>query len=376
MSATLELAKALIEKKSITPDDAGCQDLIIRHLLDSGFSVEKLHFGNVDNLWARRGNDHPVVVFAGHTDVVPPGPLEAWHSDPFTPTIRDGHLFGRGAADMKASLGAMVIAAENFIKSHPDHPGSIAFLITSDEEGASIDGTDKVVEHLMARKEKIDYCIIGEASSVNQLGDMIKIGRRGTLSGDLTIHGIQGHIAYPQKADNPIHKVAPALLNLIQTEWDQGNDYFQPTSFQFSNIQAGTGAGNVIPGELHAKFNFRYSPELSSEEIRIRVEDILRQHQVDYSLAWHHSGKPFLTKPGKLVEATKAAIHSMTDIFPELSTHGGTSDGRFIAQMGCEIVEVGPINESIHKINECVNIADLEKLTVIFEKILENLLLS
>jgi succinyl-diaminopimelate desuccinylase len=374
MSETIELAKALIERASVTPDDAGCQPLIAERLQALGFSIESLRFGEVDNLWARRGSAAPLFVFAGHTDVVPPGPLADWDSDPFTATTRDGCLYGRGAADMKSSIAAMVTACERFIARHAGHRGSIAFLLTSDEEGPSIDGTVKVIEHLKARGEQIDWCLVGEPSSRKQTGDVIKNGRRGSLNGVLRVHGQQGHVAYPQLADNPIHRAAAALAELVAVEWDAGNAHFPPTTFQISNIHAGTGAENVIPGELHILFNLRFSTESSPESIQSRVHAILDRHGLDYSIDWKISGLPFITPAGELVDAARRAIHSISGIETELSTSGGTSDGRFIAPTGAQVVELGPLNATIHKTNECVNLAELDTLSSIYERILELLL--
>lgn len=374
MSETIELAKALIERASVTPDDAGCQPLIAERLQALGFSIEPLHFGEVDNLWARRGSASPLFVFAGHTDVVPPGPLADWDSDPFTATTRDGYLYGRGAADMKSSIAAMITACERFIGQHAGHRGSIAFLLTSDEEGPSVDGTVKVIEHLKARGEQIDWCLVGEPSSRTQTGDVIKNGRRGSLNGVLRVHGQQGHVAYPQLADNPIHRAAAALAELVATEWDGGNAHFPPTTFQISNINAGTGAENVIPGELHILFNLRFSTESTPESIRSRVHAILDRHGLDYSIDWKLSGLPFITPAGELVDAARRAIRSITGIETELSTSGGTSDGRFIAPTGAQVVELGPLNATIHKTNECVNLAELDTLSSIYERILELLL--
>jgi succinyl-diaminopimelate desuccinylase len=374
MSETIELAKALIERASVTPDDAGCQPLIAERLQALGFSIESLRFGEVDNLWARRGSAAPLFVFAGHTDVVPPGPLADWDSDPFTATTRDGCLYGRGAADMKSSIAAMVTACERFIARHASHRGSIAFLLTSDEEGPSIDGTVKVIEHLKARGEQIDWCLVGEPSSRKQTGDVIKNGRRGSLNGVLRVHGQQGHVAYPQLADNPIHRAAAALAELVAVEWDAGNAHFPPTTFQISNIHAGTGAENVIPGELHILFNLRFSTESSPESIQSRVHAILDRHGLDYSIDWKISGLPFITPAGELVDAARRAIHSISGIETELSTSGGTSDGRFIAPTGAQVVELGPLNATIHKTNECVNLAELDTLSSIYERILELLL--
>jgi len=374
MSDLLALTQQLISRPSLTPDDAGCQTILGARLAKIGFNLEQLPFGPVQNLWAKRGTNEPLLVFVGHTDVVPTGPLDQWLSPPFQPEIRDGYLYGRGAADMKGSLAAMLIACENFIAEHPTHRGSIAWLITSDEEGASIDGTVKVVEVLQQRGEKIAWCLVGEPSCDQQMGDTIKIGRRGTLSGKLIIHGKQGHIAYPHLADNPVHKALAALAAFVNTSWDNGNDYFQPTSLQISNIHAGTGAGNVIPGQLEVRFNFRYSPELTAEILQEKTRVILDQHKLQYSLTWDHSGRPFLTKQGDLVAACSAAITEVTSLLPELSTSGGTSDGRFMAATGCQIVEFGPCNRTIHQLNECVAVSDLTALVTIYQKILEKLL--
>jgi succinyl-diaminopimelate desuccinylase len=374
VSSTIELAKALVARASVTPDDAGCQPLLADRLQAIGFSIEAMRFGEVDNLWARRGTAHPLFVFAGHTDVVPPGPLADWDSDPFTPSIRDGYLYGRGAADMKSSIAAMVTACERFIGKHASHRGSIAFLLTSDEEGPSVDGTVKVIEHLKARDEYIDWCLVGEPSSRELTGDVIKNGRRGSLNGVLRVLGQQGHVAYPQLADNPIHRAAAALAELVATEWDAGNAHFPPTTFQISNINAGTGAENVIPGELHIRFNLRFSTESSPESIQSRVHAILDRHGLDYSIDWKISGLPFITPAGELVDAARRAIHSVTGRETELSTSGGTSDGRFIAPTGAQVVELGPLNATIHKTNECVNLAELDTLSSIYERILELLL--
>jgi succinyl-diaminopimelate desuccinylase len=339
-----------------------------------GFQCEPLRFGSVDNFWARRGSSGPVLCFAGHTDVVPTGPLEEWQSDPFKPTVRDGYLYGRGAADMKSGLAAMVTATEQFVIENPQHRGSIAFLITSDEEGPSVDGTKKVVETLRARGESIDWCIVGEPSSEKQLGDTIKIGRRGSLSGRLTVHGVQGHIAYPQNAENPVHALAPALAELTARVWDQGNEHFQPTTFQISNLNAGTGAPNVIPGELKARFNLRYSPVQTIEGLKTLVEGILKKHGVRYTLEWYISGEPFFTPPGDLSVGVSAAIAAEMGAPPKLSTGGGTSDGRFIAPMGAQVVEVGVVNATIHKVNECVAVADIDRLHRVYLGALRNLL--
>ncbi|MFI4913910.1 MAG: succinyl-diaminopimelate desuccinylase [Steroidobacterales bacterium] len=374
MSATLELTQDLIGRPSVTPADEGCQALMAGRLAALGFRVEMLRYGNVDNLWAQRGDGAPVLCFAGHTDVVPTGPLEEWRSDPFRPSVRDGLLYGRGAADMKSGLAAMVTATESFIAQHPDHRGSLAFLITSDEEGPSVDGTRRVVETLRARHQRIDWCIVGEPSSEQSIGDTIKIGRRGSLSGRLTVHGVQGHIAYPQLAANPVHSFAPALAELASRVWDAGNEHFQPTTFQVSNLNAGTGAPNVIPGELKARFNLRYSPVHSLEELKRTVEEILERHGVKYTLEWYVSGEPFYTPPGRLSEAVCAAIAAVTGRVPAMSTGGGTSDGRFIAPLGAEVVELGVVNATIHKVNESVRIEDIDTLHAIYLQALKNLL--
>ncbi|MDP2962853.1 MAG: succinyl-diaminopimelate desuccinylase [Sulfurimicrobium sp.] len=371
---TLELAKALISRRSLTPDDAGCQEIMIGRLEKLGFKIEKMRFGNVDNFWARRGTSAPLVCFAGHTDVVPTGPLDKWESEPFTPTIRDGMLFGRGAADMKTSLAAFITAIETFLVEHPGHAGSIALLITSDEEGIAVDGTVKVVEALKARNELMDYCIVGEPSCVSRLGDTIKNGRRGSLSGKLTVKGIQGHIAYPHLAKNPIHLAAPAIAELAATQWDQGNEYFPPTTWQVSNMHGGTGVTNVIPGTVEVMFNFRFSTASTIEGLKARVHAILDQYGLDYELVWELSGKPFLTPRGDLVDAIGSAILEVTGVETELSTSGGTSDGRFIADICNQLVEFGPLNATIHKLNECVAEADIEPLKEIYRLTLTKLL--
>ena len=371
---TLALARELIARRSLTPDDAGCQALLCARLTPLGFTCTTLESNGVTNLWARRGTQRPLICFAGHTDVVPTGPLDRWDADPFTPTLRDGFLFGRGAADMKGSLAAFVTAIEGFVAARPDAPGSVALLITSDEEGPSVDGTVKIVEQMAARGERLDYCIVGEPSSVDVLGDMIKNGRRGTLSGTLTVKGVQGHIAYPHLARNPIHLVAPVLAELAATEWDRGNAYFPPTTWQCSNIHAGTGANNVIPGTLELAFNFRHSPESTRESLQQRFEAIVRRRALEYDLAWTGWGKPFLTPRGTLVEVAMAAIRDVTGVTAELSCTGGTSDGRFIADICDEVVELGPVNATIHKLNECVRVADLEPLSAIYRGMLERLL--
>jgi succinyl-diaminopimelate desuccinylase len=374
MSPTLELAIDLIRRPSVTPEDAGCQDTMIARLEAIGFAVERLRFEDVDNFWARRGTEGPLLCFAGHTDVVPPGPVDKWQSPPFEPEIRDGRLYGRGAADMKGSLAAMVTACERFIAAHQDHRGSIAFLITSDEEGPSVNGTVKVVDTLEARGEKIDWCLVGEPSCTRRLGDTVKNGRRGSHNARLVIKGLQGHVAYPQLAKNPVHLAAPALAELTAIEWDQGNEFFPPTSLQISNIHAGTGATNVIPGELEVIFNLRYSTETNHHRIEKRVAELLDRHGLDYEIEWTLSGKPFLTPAGELVQATREAIHAITGIDTELSTAGGTSDGRFIAPTGAQVVELGPLNASIHQRDEHVTAADLDTLSAIYEGVLERLL--
>jgi succinyl-diaminopimelate desuccinylase len=377
---TLRLLEALIARRSVTPEDAGCQALLAERLGACGFACESFTAGpdhfRVSNLWAvrRGGRPGPCIAFAGHTDVVPTGPLERWASDPFVPSVRDGHLYGRGAADMKSSIAAFTVAAERFVAAHPDHPGSIALLITSDEEGPSVDGTLRLVELLQARGERLDACIVGEPTSVRQLGDVIKNGRRGTLSGRLTVHGIQGHIAYPQLARNPIHDLAPALAELVATRWDEGNAFFPPTSWQVSNVHAGTGAGNVIPGELVLDFNFRFSPESTPASLKARVHALLDRHGLHCALAWTLGGEPFLTTPGTLSEALVAAIVAETGVRPELSTTGGTSDGRFIAKVCPQVVEFGPLNASIHAIDERVELASLAPLTAIYQRTLSNFL--
>ncbi|MET0105562.1 MAG: succinyl-diaminopimelate desuccinylase [Sedimenticola sp.] len=374
MSKTLDLAIDLISRRSITPEDAGCQDVMIRRLEAIGFNIERMPFGEVENFWARRGTEGPLVAFAGHTDVVPPGRSEAWNSDPFAPEIRDGLLYGRGAADMKGSLAAMVTAVESFVEKHPDHSGSIAFLITSDEEGIATHGTVKVIETLEARGEKIDYCLVCEPSSTERVGDIVKNGRRGSLNGILTVFGKQGHVAYPHLASNPVHTAAAALARLSAETWDEGNRHFPPTSFQISNINAGTGAENVIPGEMEVLFNFRFSTELDETEIRKRVHTILDEEGVNYDLSWRLSGHPFLTPEGALIEAVDKAISETTGYNTELSTSGGTSDGRFIAPTGAQVVELGPLNATIHQVNECVSVSDLDALSAIYDRVLENLL--
>jgi succinyl-diaminopimelate desuccinylase len=374
MSAILQLARELIARASITPHDAGCQALLAQRLSKVGFQAEPMRFDEVDNLWLRRGQTLPLFVFAGHTDVVPPGPEGYWLNHPFKPEIRNGKLYGRGAADMKGSLAAMVIASESFVANYPKHLGSIAFLITSDEEGPAINGTAKVIATLQKRGEKIDYCLVGEPSSREQVGDTVKIGRRGSLSGRLRLHGTQGHVAYPHLADNPIHRLAPVLTELCALEWDRGNEHFPPTTFQISNLHAGTGATNVIPGEAEALFNFRYSMATTYLELQQRVAHLLNVKGLNYDLDWTLSGEPFLTKQGPLVAAVADAIRDITGLETELSTTGGTSDGRFIAPTGAQVVELGPINATIHKVNECVTVAELNTLSRIYYRVLEKLL--
>ncbi|WP_168405451.1 succinyl-diaminopimelate desuccinylase [Acinetobacter indicus] len=373
-SDTLELSLQLLRQPSVTPVDHNCQDIMAERLKKIGFNIESMRFEDVDNLWARKGTEGPVFCFAGHTDVVPTGSLDAWHSDPFAPEIRDGKLYGRGSADMKTALAAMVVASERFVAKHPDHKGSIAFLITSDEEGPSINGTVKVVETLEARNEKMDWCLVGEPSSTHRLGDIVKNGRRGSLNAVLTVQGKQGHVAYPHLAINPIHTASKALAELCETVWDNGNEYFPATSFQVSNIQAGTGATNVVPGTMTVTFNFRYSTEVTAEQLKARVLEILDRHQLNYDIQWTLSGLPFLTPVGELVNAAKNAIRNVTGVETELSTSGGTSDGRFIAPTGAQVLELGVLNATIHQINEHVNIDDLEPLAEIYEQILEGLL--
>ena len=371
---TLAYAIELIQRASVTPEDAGCQQWLAEKLEALGFVCEHLRFAEVDNLWARRGHDGPLFAFAGHTDVVPTGELSAWQSDPFTPEVRDGLLYGRGAADMKSSIAAFLVALEDFLAAHPDHRGSIGLLITSDEEGPSVNGTVKVVEHLEARNEKIDWCLVGEPSSTDTLGDVIKNGRRGSLGAKLVVHGIQGHVAYPHLARNPVHQAAPAMAALAAEHWDNGNQFFPATSFQISNIQAGTGATNVIPGDCEVIFNFRFSTELTAEQLKQRTTEMLDQHGLDYSLEWKLSGEPFLTERGELVDAAVTSIRDVTGRETQLSTAGGTSDGRFIAPTGAQVLELGPVNASIHKVNECTPVAELGPLADIYQGILARLL--
>lgn len=377
MPDTLDLALRLISRPSVTPEDAGCQDLIAERLERLDFTIERMRFGDVDNLWARRGNERPLLCFAGHTDVVPTGPIDQWSTQPFEPSVRDGLLYGRGAADMKGSIAAMITATEEFLREHPAPLGSIAFLVTSDEEGPTNEnGTVKVIEKLEARGEKIDWCLVGEPTSTRTLGDVIKNGRRGSLTGRLKVHGVQGHVAYPDLAVNPIHRLAPALAELCAIHWDQGNRYFPPTTFQVSNIHAGTGATNVIPGEVEVVCNFRFSTAVTCEQLQARVEEILQRHALDYAIDWSLAGQPFLTPAGMLVDAARAAIRDITGIEAELSTGGGTSDGRFIAPTGAEVVELGPLNATIHKVNECVGVEDLGRLSRIYRRLMELLLAS
>lgn len=371
----IDLLCDLVRRPSVTPDDAGCQQVIAERLMQLGFECETLQFNDVTNLWARRGSASPLLCFAGHTDVVPPGKEDEWRSPPFEPTFDDQLIYGRGSADMKSGLAAMIIALENFLDAHPDHDGSLALLITSDEEGRARDGTLKVVEALQERSEHIDWCVLGEPSSQHTIGDMVRIGRRGSLSGMLTVQGVQGHVAFPQHADNPIRRFAPVLAELHQIQWDDGNEQFPPTSFQVVDIKAGIGAPNVTPGELSARFNFRYSTEWTHESLQQKVEAVFDAHDIRYELNWHLSGKPFLTEPGKLIDAVSQAIVEETGNPPELSTGGGTSDGRFISPAGTDVVELGPVNASIHKIDEHVNIDDVIALTRMYERIMRLMLL-
>ncbi|MFT5635856.1 MAG: succinyl-diaminopimelate desuccinylase [Cognaticolwellia sp.] len=373
-NSTISLAQALIERPSVTPEDFGCQQLMSDRLAKLGFDNESMVFEDTTNLWSRRGNSGPLFCFAGHTDVVPAGNLESWKTPPFEPVIADGMLYGRGAADMKGSLAAMIVATERFVADYPKHQGSIAFLITSDEEGPFINGTTRVIDTLEARNEKIDYCIVGEPSSTSTLGDVVKNGRRGSISGELNIHGKQGHVAYPDHVINPIHKAMPALAELSEIHWDNGNEYFPPTSFQVSNIQSGTGATNVVPGHLTALFNLRYSTELTAEMIVDKVEALLTQHQLDFDINWVFNGQPFITEPSTLVDSVVQAIETCCNITPELSTSGGTSDGRFIAPTGAQVVELGPCNATIHQVNECVAVQDLILLTDVYYQTLVNTL--
>lgn len=375
MSAVFDLTCDLIRRRSVTPDDAGCLPLIAERLERVGFRIEHLRYGDVDNLWATHGNAGPALAFLGHTDVVPSGPEASWQSPPFEPSVRDGRLYGRGAADMKGSVAAMVVALEQFVAAHPQHRGRVGLLLTSDEEGVAIDGVRKVVEHFRAVGEKIDWCVVGEPSAKEKLGDLIRVGRRGSLSATLTVRGVQGHVAYPEKALNPIHALAPALAELTAERWDEGNVDFPPTSMQVSNINAGTGANNVIPGTLTALFNFRYSTASRADDLRARSEAILRRHGVDFHIDWHLSGEPFLTPVGGLLRETVAAVcRDLCGIEPEQSTGGGTSDGRFIAPLGAEVVELGPVNATIHKVDECVDVAELDQLPALYRTVCERLL--
>jgi len=374
--AEIALLEQLVRCRSVSPDDAGCQDILAERLSQLGFKCESMPFGDVSNLYARRGDSGPILCFAGHTDVVPPGADEDWSSDPFEPVTRDGLLYGRGSADMKSGLAAMIVALEKFIAEHADHDGSLAMLITSDEEGDARDGTLKVVAALQARGEHIDWCVLGEPSSENSLGDIVRVGRRGSLSGMLTVRGVQGHVAYPQLADNPIRRFAPILAELHAIEWDQGNEYFPPTSFQVVDLRAGIGFPNVTPGELTARFNFRYSTVWDHESLKKRVQEIFDAHDIDYELDWHLSGEPFLTQTGKLTDAVSVSVSEFTGSAPELSTGGGTSDGRFISPAGTDVVELGPVNASIHKVDEHVRIEDVVTLAAIYRRIMERLLVS
>lgn len=374
MSATFDLACALIARPSVTPDDAGCQALMADRLAALGFTIEPMRFGTVENLWARRGNAGPLFCFAGHTDVVPPGPAGAWTSPPFTPSVRDGFLYGRGAADMKGSLAAMVTATESYLRQHPEPRGSIGFLLTSDEEGPAVDGTVRVIETLEARGEKIAWCLVGEPTATARVGDTIKNGRRGSLNGRLRVLGRQGHVAYPHLAENPLHAFAPALAELVAQTWDEGSAHFPPTTFQVSNLNSGTGAENVIPGDLTALFNFRFSTALDAPTLQHRVESLLDRHGLRYAIDWRLSGNPFLTPAGALVEAAQAAVRARCGYDAALSTSGGTSDGRFIAPTGAQVLELGPRNATIHQTDECVGLDELEALHAIYEGILERLL--
>lgn len=369
----IELAQQLIKRPSLSPHDEGCQQLMIDRLKAIGFTVETMDFADTKNFWAWRGEGQ-TLAFAGHTDVVPTGDEKNWHNPPFEPTIRDGMLYGRGAADMKGSLAAMLVAAERFIAANPEHRGRLAFLITSDEEASATHGTVKVVEALMARNERLDYCLVGEPSSTDRVGDVIKNGRRGSITANLHIHGVQGHVAYPHLADNPVHHAMPALNELVATEWDHGNEFFPPTSMQIANVQAGTGSSNVIPGDLFVQFNFRFSTALTDTIIKQRVEALLERHRLDYRIEWRLSGQPFLTARGELVDAVVNAVEHYTETRPQLLTTGGTSDGRFIALMGAQVVELGPVNATIHKINECVNASDLQLLSRMYQRIMEQLI--
>ena len=375
MSDVLNLVCELIRRRSLTPDDAGCQALIGERLQRAGFNIEHFHYGDVSNLWATHGDGDPVFVFLGHTDVVPTGPESDWASAPFEPVIRDGRLYGRGAADMKSGVAAMTVALEEFVAAHPDHAGTVALLLTSDEEGPlNRDGVRRVVEEFRRRDQRIDFCVVGEPSSAERLGDIVRVGRRGSLSGNLSVHGVQGHVAYPDKVRNPIHIAAPALAELATTRWDEGNEEFLPTSFQISNVHAGTGALNVVPGALEAKFNFRFCTASTAQSLRERTEGVLHKHDLDFSIDWDLSGEPFLTSAGKLRAAVQTAVQEICGIVPRADTGGGTSDARFIAPLGAEVVEIGPVNASIHKIDECVAIDDLERLPTLYRRVAETLL--
>lgn len=369
----IELAQQLIKRPSLSPNDEGCQQLMIDRLQAIGFTVEAMDFEDTQNFWAWRGEGQ-TLAFAGHTDVVPTGDEKRWDNPPFEPAIRDGMLYGRGAADMKGSLAAMVVAAERFVAANPNHRGRLAFLITSDEEASATHGTVKVIEALMARNERLDYCLVGEPSSTERVGDVVKNGRRGSITANLHIHGVQGHVAYPHLADNPVHRAMPALNELVAIEWDRGNEFFPPTSMQIANVQAGTGSNNVIPGDFYVQFNFRFSTELTDAMIKQRVEELLERHHLNYSIEWRLSGQPFLTSRGALVDAVVNAVEHYSELTPQLLTTGGTSDGRFIAQMGAQVVELGPVNATIHKVNECVNAADLQLLSRMYQRIMEQLI--
>ncbi len=373
MSATFELASNLIQRRSVTPDDAGCQAFIAEQLAATGFNCESLKFDDVDNLWATHGTGGPVFAFLGHTDVVPTGPVAQWDSDPFTPTLKNDHVYGRGAADMKGSVAAMVTALQRFVADNPEHEGTVALLLTSDEEGVAINGVRRVIQEFESRDTKIDWCLVGEPSSHRKLGDLIRIGRRGSLGARLVIKGVQGHVAYPDQASNPVHLASAALNELCDIVWDNGNAHYPATSFQISNIHAGTGADNVIPGELEVLFNFRFCTETTDEQLRTRVETVLRKHDLDYDITWRLSGQPFLTESGDLLKAVQTVIREICDLDTELSTGGGTSDGRFVAPTGAEVIELGPINATIHKVNECVSVTDLDVLSQLYEKILKKL---
>lgn len=374
MKPALELARALIARRSVTPDDGGCQALLAARLAAAGFRCEDASVNGVSNLWARRGDARPLLCFAGHTDVVPPGPREQWHSDPFVPTVRDGTLYGRGAADMKSSIASFIVALEQFLAERPAHAGSIALLLTSDEEGPSVDGTARVVERLKARGETLDYCIVGEPSSATDLGDTVRIGRRGSLTARLTVRGLEGHVAYPEQVKNPIHQLAPALAELAATEWDRGNESFPPTSFQVSNFNAGTGVENVVPGQARLICNFRFSTASTEAQLRARFEEVLRRYRLDYSIDWTLGGKPFLSSRGRLIDAVQRVVQAHTGRAPRFSTGGGTSDARFIIEICPEIVELGPVNSSIHKLNEHIELEALERLPLIYLDTLRALL--